>query len=240
MNADIMLSNKRVLVNGCSFSRGPISWPYHLQQDFGFDLVNLALSGAGNTYIHNATISELSRRTYDFVFVMWTGLQRNDIQVEDINLFDQCVTSQRQVLLNDWAEKTVWPINDQDYVEKNWVFVGMDNEFIQRIKFSEYIKYRSRDNETYQSLMQMITLQAVLKQLNIPYVFSFFNDYTVELQKHSELYALLDQKNICLDKNISLIARELNSYDVDGYHPGVDANKAWAKQLIEFINAKTE
>ena len=27
-----MLSNKRVLVNGCSFSRGKIAWPYHLQE----------------------------------------------------------------------------------------------------------------------------------------------------------------------------------------------------------------
>ena len=175
MNVDTMLKNKRVLVNGCSFSRGPISWPYHLQQLLEFDLVNLALSAAGNTYIHNATISELSRRPYDFVFVMWSGLQRNDIQVEDISLFDQCVTSNKQVLLNDWAEKTVWPVNDQDYVEKNWVFVGMDNEYLQRIKFSEYIKYRSSNNETYQSLMHMVTLQAVLKQMNMPYVFSFYN-----------------------------------------------------------------
>lgn len=240
MSADIMLKNKRVLVNGCSFSRGPISWPYCLQEKIGFDLINLALSGAGNTYIHNSTVSELSRRQYDFVFIMWTGLQRNDVQVEDIGIFDQCVTSQKQVLLNDWAEKIVWPVNDQDYVEKNWVFVGMDNEFIQQIKFSEYIKYRSRDNETYQSLMQMVTLQAVLKQLNIPYVFSFFNTYTAELQKHAELYALLDQTNVCSGQNISTIARELNSYDRDGYHPGVDANDRWAEHLIEFINAKTE
>ena len=240
MNVDTMLKNKRVLVNGCSFSRGPIAWPYHLQQLIEFDLVNLALSAAGNTYIHNATISELSRRPYDFVFVMWSGLQRNDIQVEDISLFEQCVTSHKQVLLNDWAEKTVWPVNDQDYVEKNWVFVGMDNEHLQRIKFSEYIKYRSSNNETYQSLMHMVTLQAVLKQMNMPYVFSFYNNYVAELKKHQDLYSLLDQTNICQMTNISDIAQELDSYDVDGYHPGTEANSKWAKQLIEFINAKPE
>jgi hypothetical protein len=240
MNASIMLNNKRVLVNGCSFSRGPISWPYHLQKELKFNLVNLALSAAGNTYIHNSTISELSKRPYDFVFIMWTGLQRNDIQVENISFFDECVTSAKQVLLNEWEEKTVWPINDQDYVEKDWVFVGMDNAFIQRIKFSEYIKYRSRANETYQSLVQMVTLQSVLKQQSIPYVFSFYSDYGKELQKHTELYALLDQTCICQEHNITNIAQELNSYDIDGYHPGVEANQAWANQIIKFIDAKTE
>ena len=235
-----MLKNKNVLVNGCSFSRGPIAWPYCLQQHYDFNLVNLALSGAGNTYIHNSTISELSQRDYDFVFIMWTGLQRNDIQVADIGKFDQCITSRGQVLLNDWSEKTVWPINDQDYVEKNWVFVGMDNEYLQKIKFSEYIRYRSYENETYQSLMQMITLQAVLKELDIPYVFSFFTDYVKDLATHADLYKLLDQNNICSTDNIQRIAREINSYDADGFHPGVIANQQWANILIEFINAKTQ
>lgn len=240
MNVGTTLRNKRVLVNGCSFSRGPISWPYHLQQHVEFDLTNLALSGAGNTYIHNSTISELSHRQYDFVFVMWTGLQRNDIQVDNISVFDKCITSRSQSLLNDWEEKDIWPVNDQDYVEKDWVFVGLDNEFIQRIKFSEYIKYRSRRNETYQSLMQMVTLQSVLKQLDIPYVFSFYNDYTDELKQYLDLYALLDQTCICRANNISTIAQKLKSYDVDGYHPGNDANQAWASTLLEFINAKTQ
>jgi hypothetical protein len=239
MNVDTTLKNKRVLVNGCSFSRGPISWPYCLQQQVEFDLVNLALSAAGNTYIHNSTISELSHRPYDFVFIMWTGLQRNDIQVRDIGLFDECVTSRKQSLTNDWDGKVVWPVNDQDYVEKNWVFVGMDNEFIQRIKFSEYIKYRSRENETYQSLLQMVTLQAVLKQLNMPYVFSYFKNYTQELEQHQDLYKLLDQSCICRTENITDLAGQLDSYDIDGYHPGVEANQQWATTLINFINAKT-
>jgi hypothetical protein len=85
----------------------------------------------------------------------------------------------------------------------------------------------------------MITLQAVLKERGIPYVFSFFADYSTDLQKEQELYNMLDFSNICTDDNISTIAERINSYDVDGYHPGVEANQAWAQQLIEFINAKT-
>jgi hypothetical protein len=71
---------------------------------------------------------------------MWSGLQRVDVQVEDINLFDQTVyTSYSQSKLNDWPEKIVYPINDQDYVEKNWVFCcnNMHDEYLQSIKFAD-------------------------------------------------------------------------------------------------------
>ena len=235
-----MLSNKRVLVNGCSFSRGPIAWPYCLQKQLNFELVNLALSAAGNKYIHDSTITELSKRSYDYVFIMWSGLQRNDIQVEDIELFSDAVTSRGQVLENDWEDKIVWPINDQDYVEKNWVFVGLDNPCVKRLKFAEYIKYRSSANEIQQSLLYMITLQAFLKEQGVPYVFSFFADYVKDLQTQPELYAMLDFSNICTSDNISVIAKSIKSYDRDGYHPGAEANQEWANCLIEFINAKTE
>lgn len=233
------MQGKRVLVNGCSFSRGPIAWPYQLQKKLNFDLVNLSLSAAGNKYIHDATIAELSQRTYDHVFIMWSGLQRNDIQVADIKQFEECVTSEKQVLENDWDNKIVWPVNDQDYVEKNWVFVGLDNPYIKSIKFAEYIKYRDRANEVHQSLLYMITLQAVLKQHGIPYTFSFFTDYAEDLTQ-SKLYNMLDFNNICTVDNIHNIAKRIKSFDVDGYHPGVEANQQWADILIEFINAKTE
>lgn len=233
------MQDKNVLVNGCSFSRGPISWPYHLQKKLNFNLVNLALSAAGNKYIHDSTITELSQRKYDHVFIMWSGLQRNDVQVADVAQFDQCVTSAKQVLENDWDDKIVWPVNDQDYVEKDWVFIGLDNPYIQSIKFAEYIKYRNKKNEVHQSLLYMITLQAVLKTLSIPYTFSFFTDYVADL-KQSKLYSMLDFDNICAAENIHTIAKQIKSYDIDGYHPGIEANQLWADKLIEFINAKTK
>jgi len=229
-----------VLVNGCSFSRGPISWPYCLQKQLNFNLVNLALSAAGNKYIHDSTITELTKRSYDYIFIMWSGLQRNDMQVENIDLFADAVTSKTQSLENDWSDKIIWPDNDQEYIEKNWVFVGLDNPCIKRIKFAEYIKYRNHTNEIQQSLLYMITLQAFLKERGIPYVFSFFMDYLDDLQTQPELYAMLDFSNICADKNINDIAKRIKSHDQDGYHPGIEANRQWANTLIEFINAKTE
>lgn len=235
------MQGKRVLTNGCSFSCDPrVGWPYQLQKNLNCKLVNLAVPAAGNRYIHDSTIRELSQRQYDYVFIMWSGLQRNDIQVENIKLFDKAVTSLNQLGITNWEEKTIWPITEQNYIEKNWVFVGLGNEFLKSIKFGEYIKYRGFDIEVQDSLMYMITLQSVLKQLDIPYVFSFYMDYLETLKTHKELFALLDLTNICTDDNIYNIAKRTNCFNGDGFHPGLEANQQWSDILIKFINAKTK
>ena len=49
----------RLLVNGCSFSRGSTAWPNHITKLAAANLINLAQAGAGNTYIAQTTQSEL-------------------------------------------------------------------------------------------------------------------------------------------------------------------------------------
>jgi hypothetical protein len=241
MNVGTMLKNKRVLVNGCSFSRGPAAWPYHLQQALGFDLTNLAVASAGNRYIHDTTIAELANNNYDFVAVMWSGLERTDIPVEDISQFDQCTTTSfTQSLKNDWPEKKIHPVNDQDLVEKNWVFVYPSQTQLKDLRFAEFVKYQDLNICIKQSLIHMISLQSVLSQLNIPYVFCFYMDYVDQLKLEPMLYSLLDQKSICCDDNLYNISQHNNSKEADGFHPGISAQKAWANILEKFINAKTQ
>jgi len=236
MSVDIMLKNKRVLVNGCSFSRGPGSWPYQLQDLMGFDLTNLAVASAGNHYIHDTTVSELSRSKYDFVIVMWSGLERVDVPVEDISMFDQCnTTSFQQSLKNDWPEKKIYPANDQDLVEKNWVFVYPSQRQLQELKFAEFVKYQNYDTHRKQSMIYMISLQSILAQLQIPYVFCFYMDYVNELKKEKDLCDLIRWENICCEDNLHNLATRTNSFDLDGYHPGVQAHTEWANTLHKFI-----
>lgn len=232
-----MLNNKRVLVNGCSFSRGPNSWPYQLQEACKFDLVNLAQGAAGNLYIHNATIAELAKREYDFVMIMWSGLERVDIQVNDISLLDHILyTSDKQSKLNDWPEKIIIPVNDQDYVEKNWVFVCTYQELaLRRLNFCQTnYKYQSLQEHLTQSLIHMISLQSILKQLNIPYVFSYYQNYQKLLKQHY-LYKLLDTSKICDSQNIWDIT-VANKWKDHTDHPNPQAHAAWADVLKTFID----
>lgn len=227
-----------MLINGCSFSRGPGSWPYHLD----YNVVNLAQAGAGNTYIFESTMHELAQRHYDAVTIMWTGIHRVDMQVHEIAHFsDSKYTSAYQRLQNDWPEKIVVPVNDQDYVDPNWIFgCGHFNQEPAMLKthaFDTLYRYQT-DKEFCQGLLiKMVSLQNTLKQLNIPYLFTFYQPYFDCLKAYG-LFSLLDLDSIYNSTNISTLARNINSYDADGIHPGIQAHRNWANTLKELWNNK--
>ena len=226
-----------LLVNGCSFSRGPTAWPYHLK---GTKITNIACAGAGNTYIHDSTIAELSKRSYDFVAIMWSGIARIDFKVENINQFNRSAyTSNYQSNQNDWPGKKIFPINDQDYVEKDWVFgcgfINREDAILKSKLFDQIYYYQTLKQFTHGLLVKMVSLQSVLKQLNIPYLFTYYNDYEKELRSWPELYDMLDNTNIYNIQNIHIITKNNNWYDEDGMHPGIDAHQEWARLIQPYI-----
>ena len=234
---------KKVLVNGCSFSRGPISWPYRLQEYKNFELTNLALAGAGNTYIHESTVNELAYRNYDLVIIMWSGLSRVDYKVENISLFEDSInTSKYQKTQNDWPEKIIIPANDQDYIDDDWLFSGGPNSVFATNRSFEFFKnmykYMGHSQFAYHSIQKIISLQNFLKTQNIKYLFTFYMDYIDEL-KATGLYKFLDLSNIYCEKNIFEIAKELEDLDKTN-HPKLNTHTQWAKLLKETIDATSK
>ena len=229
----LLESTVKLLVNGCSFSRGPTAWPYHIP---GVDLTNLACAGAGNSYIFNSTMSELAQRSYDFVAIMWTQPARLDVKVSDIDQFqDTAYNSRYQSSRNDWAEKIVYPENDQDRVEKDWVFgcgfLNSDPALLKTKLFDQLYRHQGDPQFVYHTLIMMISLQNTLKQRQIPYLFMYFRDYESELKQIQHLYQQLDQDHIYNQENIYAITQANGWYDPDGLHPGIQAHQQWA-QLI--------
>lgn len=232
----------RVLVNGCSFSRGPESWPYYLSTQLGFNLVNLAQSGAGNNYIHESTVEELAQRSYDLVIIMWSGLERFDVQVGDIEYFSSSIyNSKCQKSRNDWPEKIIYPINDQDYVRDNWVFgcgvVNNELELLNTKLFNGLYKHMDSEQFAYHSLQRMIALQSFLQAQQIPYVFTFYQDYLLKLKHHEFLYKLIDADNLLIKDNISNIANRLNDWDHTN-HPKQSTHRVWAQLINEHLNER--
>lgn len=229
-----------VLINGCSFSRGPNSWPYYLESVDQNKLVNLAQAGAGNSYIHESTVYEISQRRYDLVVIMWTGISRTDYKVSDINNFkDSKYTSLYQHTRNDWKEKIIEPLNDQDYVMKDWVFgcghTNNEKQIVTSELFSGIYKHLDYRDFLFHFLIKVISLQNTLTALNIPYVFSFYDTYEKDLQIFPELCKLIKWDNIFVEQNIYSITKEKNWFDVDGSHPGSKAHELYAKHLDKFI-----
>jgi lysophospholipase L1-like esterase len=83
----------------------------------------------------------------------------------------------------------------------------------------------------------MISLQAILKELNIPYLFSFYQDYHADLQKH-EIYKFLDLNNIVTDKCLWNIAIENKWYAEDNAHPNILAHNEWSKIICQELKTK--
>jgi hypothetical protein len=228
-----------VLVNGCSFSRGPGSWPYALQAIYNFDLINLAQAGAGDTYIFESTVAELSCRNYDLVLIMWSGPNRIDYRVD--TKFTSPYTSEYQSIKNDWPEKIINPINDQDYVQKDWVFGCGYLNFDKGVKelFSPYYKHTSYNQMVDSFLIRVISLQDILKQKNIPYIFSFYYDYIDNIKKiNPNLCKLIDWDNCCIQNNINTIMQKNSWFDTDGLHPATQAHRVWAQELKNHITKK--
>jgi hypothetical protein len=228
-----------ILVNGSSMSRGAGSWPYYLQESLNCNLVNLALGRSGNTYIHDSTISELSQRKYDMVLIMWATEGRIDMRVKSIDQFsDSTDTSTHQSLMNDWPSKQVHPINDQDYVQKDWIFSfnksqnakvdSVYNTLMPLHKLVDHAQYMESD------LIKMISLQGVLKSLNIPYKFMFWWDFK-KFSRFDNYYNMIDWSNIYLGTSLETIGKKNNWYHADGTHFNEHANELYAKHLAEYL-----
>lgn len=224
-----------ILVNGPSPSRGPGSWPYLIQQHYKADLVNLSQAGAGNDYIVDATINELSQRKYDLVMIMVADLRRVDIKVANIDRFNDTIyTAKHQKTMNDWPEKQVWPINDQDYVDDNWVFgcgyINTKDPSIVAL-FDSYYANTNTDTQYFKSYCKILGLQGFLKSQNQPYLMCGTRNFT-KLERFSSLYETLDFDHIVNDISIFEIAKDINSWEPDGIHPGLQAHEQYAQHLI--------
>jgi hypothetical protein len=229
-----------ILTSGCSFSRGPTAWPIHIARWYKANLVNLAQSGAGNTYIKQSVIAELQKRNYDLVLIMWSGLERIDIQVSNIESFNSTIyTSKYQSQQNDWQEKIVDPINDQDYVQKDWVFgcghINCDNFIVNSGLFETLYRYQDFQQHLQRSFSDMLCLESYLKAKNIPYAFAFYQDYVESMGEYSQQ---LDWSNIYNTTNLFEITLQLKNFAADGLHPGPQAQKVWARNFYDFLQAQ--
>jgi hypothetical protein len=68
--------------------------------------------------------------------------------------------------------------------------------------------------------------------MQIPYLFTFYEDYNNDLKANKSLYSMLDQNQIYNKENITRITKTNKWFDQDGIHPGVVAHCTWA-QLVQ-------
>jgi hypothetical protein len=245
----------KILINGSSVSAGTIdwkcdpdtqdlipyqpTWPYHLQKKLDCDMINLAIAGAGNTYIHETTISEISQRSYDLVLIMWCDFERTDIRIKNPELFSSlCYTSQFQSKkrLNNHVSDIVI---DADFIQQDWIFAGEYWQFDKNHpnsavnKLFEHCNFTNPNIQLENSLIRIISLQSVLKSLNIPYRFLFYKPL-VGQHRFANLVKLIDWQHV-FDVHLFSLAHNNNRWNHDNKHPTVEAYSAYADLLADHL-----
>jgi hypothetical protein len=230
------LYTKKVLVNGCSFTArsGHQNWPEHLPSDW--EVTNIASHAAGNQWICDSTIVKSIKFHYDLVLIMWSGLTRIDVPV------------------NETTWERFWPFktcNDLG-VYYGHCGVGDTPDFPMADIAKPIIKFGGQRELVFQSLLNMLKLQSWLESNSIDYRFmsfmNYWNDSYVENRveypsvKNLGLDALIDKINfdkfIFADDNkngIFELAKDQNLYDSDNMHPNSQAGKLWADIVVKKI-----
>jgi hypothetical protein len=228
-----------LLVGNCN-SRGPGSWPYYLKDILDCDLVNLSIAGSGNAYIYEATISELSERPHDLVLIMWCQSTHTGIPVNDISKYaDSENTSLYQSSVNDWAEKIVDPINDQDYVPKNWILnAGYNSGKTDSVAkfFKHYHQTVTYEQIVESDIYRMIGLQSFFKSTNQPYAFLYCRPYT-KFKRFKNLYKLIDWSCFYQEDTLMQIASRNNNelMGSDNALPNTAGHQLYARLISQHV-----
>jgi hypothetical protein len=244
-----------MLISGCSFTQWPefpggpnTCWPRYLselRQDL--NITSLAEAAAGNQYISDSIIREILEKPnyYDMIIVMWSGVTRLDFltDVSDPNW---------SALFDSYGFYRRLPGG-----KLGWIFSGgqMGTWFkhpVAHKMFYEQYKVSSELTLAYTNLIEMVKLQNFLENKKIPYKFMSYVNYWNNIEhvspngdfgvfRYTELKSVINEIdfNQWIFKNdqrdgVYELAKELNNFEADGFHPGLVAYKQWA----EFVNTK--
>ena len=221
-------------------------------------MTNLAQMAAGNQYIANSVITELSRNDYDHVLVMWSGLTRLDFLTDIVN-------PDWHKILEDYRF-----YNTLKDTKLAYVFSGgrrgswQDADSLIRKTFHTQYRVSSDESLGAASLLEMIKLQSYLKTRKINYHFMSYVNYWNSQQyrpngnfgiyQFSELSALAEQIDFDSwifqdsDKNgLFELSESMDDYidngnyprywphpeNRPGSHPGLKASERWANLVSE-------
>ena len=239
-----------LLVSGCSFTKltnlANPSWPHHTADILKIkNVVNLAVSGAGNTYICNSIIDYIEDFKPDpektLVTVMWSGIGRKDI----------LVSGEYWYLLSQYPFKKEYKNNPDSY----YVFSsGMSNSWRDHDETRKLFEPLYLRDDPFslckQSLINFVNLENYLKVRNYKFKFtSFINQWQVDKQSADNGdYSLgYFASNFAMYKNLNFdnwffVDQQKNSFyeyakwnnmlNDDKFHPAPPAHLKYAEQFV--------
>jgi hypothetical protein len=206
----------------------------------------VAEAAAGNQYICDSVVRSVLNNKPDKVLVMWSGISRLDYLT---SLEDSAWNS----LFDSYGFYRRLPDN-----KLGWIFSGgqMGTWFkhpVAHKMFYEMYKVSSPLSLANINLMEIIKLQNFLKAKDIPYVFSSYVNYwtsgpnlspngdfgVCDFPELAPLINEIDFSNWLFDgerRCLYDVAKTMNNFAEDGFHPGAEAHEYWAKLVSNRID----
>jgi len=254
--------SKVLITSGCSFTESSYSWrdpdnnditktwAFYLGkylQDFGYDFVNKAMGSQGNGLISRSIIyqvtEELKTRNPEdiIVGVVWSGVDRHDYRCENPDYTDFIINK----VDNGWMENPTGFIpKAKKWIVMNAHWGNPTNDGKQnREAFLYYRHFHDIIGSYIYSLEHMLRVQYFLKNLNIKYFFTIYQDHVFEPKyiNHNEvmyLYKLLDKDNFLPVSSLytwcveSRIREDLWQFPHPANHPFSQHHEAFTQQVI--------
>jgi hypothetical protein len=243
----------KILVSGCSFTQWPeypggpnICWPKFLKEiNPEYEITSVAEAAAGNQYICDSVIRATAEKSYDQVLVMWSGVSRLDYLT---SLSDPAW----EELFNSYGFFRRIPNAELGYIFSGGQMGTWFKNPVAHKMFYEMYKVSSPLSLATINLQEIVKLQGHLKSKNIPYRFmSYVNYWThgTDLSPNGD-FGVLDypELNYLLreidfsqwifgedNRCIYDIAKDMNNFQADGFHPGDDAQRRWAELINRVI-----
>jgi hypothetical protein len=202
-----------------------------LEKKLNCDIVNLSRAGCGNQYIHDSVVAEVTERDYDLVLVQWTAPNIVEFRTQyTTELFDWEIyngNKHHHLLQKDW----MWNHTPDHVMPSSQEAIAKNEMFKSRFKLTPgaYANHQTM-------LMQILSLQSILKSYNIPYVFIFYRKL-LQLKQFKRYYDRIDWHNVH-DQHLFRIAKDNNHWNDETYHPTSAAYEYYAEEIINFLSTK--
>lgn len=243
-----------ILISGCSFTQWPdhpggpnICWPKYLKDLCPEDsIVSVAEAAAGNQYIGDSIVRSVLKDKPDMVLVMWSGVSRLDYltSLED---------SAWEKLFDTYGFYRRLPEGKLGYIFSGGQMGTWFKHPVAHKMFNEMYKVSSPLSLAHINIMEMVKLQNFLKAQNIPYKFMSYVNYWTDgdhlspngdfgVANMPEIKYLIDSIDFSQwvfgnDKKQCLyeMAKDMNNFMPDGFHPAAEAHQKWAELVKESI-----
>ena len=235
-----ILRAKKLIVGGCSFTQGynldgvPYGWPEFTGRKLGSaELVNCALSGAGNYHISQSIKWTIECHEPDpaetLIIVMWSGMDRDDEIIMSSVLTDAYSKYSKYNFTAEVATGITGGAHEFN-------MTNMNNLALKNLRTSKSLESRSIENYLYIS-----SLYYYLKAKGYQFVFLNFVDPSLpsrtmnfDIKKYlpENLVKNLDQ---FIDPTIEPIHTWCVKHDLladDDFHPSRDGYKSWVDNVL--------